>query len=243
MKQMKIALMALVAVFMGTTFTSCLDSDSDNTLQAFVTINSGGGLYVSSLKTEDGLTFIPQNPQQMVKSDGSIPERAFISYELFEGESFKEGVTEYKIVFKSYDMEFQELSASYEPKESVTPLLGIYDYPLWAANGYLNVCFAHYYDKDVSTSDFSLFIDRVENNIVYFKIACTTNIEKGNTYTNQAISYYLPTESTVKEQYPNLTADKDGYYSAYVVCEGLDQAGEETELKTTSTIKVQFPKY
>ena len=84
MKHMKIALAAMLAVVMGTTFTSCLNSDRDDVNYAYVTINTSMGI-ITSLTTDDGYELVPQNASQMIYN-GSIPKRAYIAFKLLEGE-------------------------------------------------------------------------------------------------------------------------------------------------------------
>jgi hypothetical protein len=234
---MKIALVAILAVLMGTTFTSCLKSNSNKTNYAYVTIKSLMGHI--TLTTDDGYELIPQNASQMTLTDGSIPERAYIAFELFEGETLSSNNTSAKINFIQYYDILYVRYMSEQPVETVTPLLALSE-NIWSARGYLNVAVAYYTYNGDSSDDFSLYIDKVENNVIYFKLVFTKEVEKTNTYSTKSLSYILPSEEDIKAKHPDLTPDSNGYYKAVLVADGVDQSGSEIELKS-NTSEIAFP--
>ena len=239
MKQMKLALMALVAVFMGMTFTSCLDSDNDPTEYAYVTINNYLG-YVTSMTTDNGLTLIPQNPQAMTEATGGIPFRAHVSYELAEGEKYQNNVTEYKVYFKQYIETFFDASMSEEPVNSLSPIMGLGR--IWCSvSGYLNIESAFYTDKNISDRDFGLFVKEVKDNTIHFKMVLNKEIEKSSAYSAKVVSFLLEDQDWFESTYSELSADKDGYYNAILEIDTLDESSKEIEFKTES-FKIIIPK-
>jgi hypothetical protein len=102
------------------------------------------------------------------------------------------------------------------------------------------VAVAYYTYSGDSPDDFSLFIDKVEDNVIYFKIAFTAEVEKASTYLTKSLSYRLPSEEKVKAAHPELTKDSNGYYNAVLVADGIDQSGYEVELKS-NTSKIALP--
>ncbi|MDR3118486.1 MAG: hypothetical protein LBU44_03575 [Mediterranea sp.] len=238
MKRIKIAFVAMLAVIlMGVTFTSCLKSEKDNTIYAYVTINTSMG-YIARVTTDDGYRLEPQNALQMILSNGSIPERAYIAFELLEGETLSLNAPA-KISFKQYYDILYVRDMSPDPVETVTPLLALSE-SIWSANEYLNVAAAYYTYTGDSPEDFSLYIDKVEENIIYFKIAFTRTVEKSPTYSTKSLSFILDSEENIKTEYPDLTPDSNGYYSAVLIADGVNQSGEPIDLKS-NTSKIKFP--
>ncbi|MDR0658714.1 MAG: hypothetical protein LBG18_07275 [Mediterranea sp.] len=237
MKHMKIALAAMLAVVMGTTFTSCLNSDRDDVNYAYVTINTSMGI-ITSLTTDDGYELVPQNASQMTL-DGSIPKRAYIAFKLLEGEKLSSNSSARVSFVDYYDILYvRDMSDGLV--ETATRLLAI-SQDIWSANGYLNVAAAYYSYTVDSPDDFSLYIDRIEDNTIYFKLAFTKEVEETSTYSAKSLSYILPSEEEIKESYPAaLIPDSNGYYNAVLIADGVNSSGDEVELKS-NTSKIALP--
>lgn len=65
MKQMKFFLVALMAVVMGVSVTSCMNGDDNNGPQSFGVIAKLDS-YASSFKTMDGIKWIPTDPTSIM---------------------------------------------------------------------------------------------------------------------------------------------------------------------------------
>ncbi|NDV66754.1 NigD-like C-terminal domain-containing protein [Bacteroides sp. 224] len=229
MKQIKFLVLAFT-ILLGTTFTSCLDSDdSPATYYAFATVNNNMLGYIT-LTTDDGLTLTPANPTDMKYSNGDYPDRVYIAYNLVEGQEMQQGITKYDIKFLGYMNEVAAPDYSSEPVESKT-----YIYQLaeegWAANNYLNIAVSIKYGEDTNTkTDFALYPDKVEDNVLYFRLVHKEEVAKANGTYSYYMSFFLPTKSSLQSKFEELEFSGDNNDEIQVVITA--EEGEDTIIKT-----------
>ncbi len=224
MKAMKLVMMAVFAVLMGSTLTSCLDSgDSRPYGYSWVTIQSsiyGDG--ISSVKSDDGYTFNILNPSFLklgTGADAFYPERAFISYYLPEGTIVEEGKTEYDIevngaTYYSLAIKDAELE-SIESKTDVNlELLG-------AGNNYIDVCFTTYMKEDAKNEDFKLILKQSEEkNTLSAEMINMVEVDNSSGQnTRHMISYKVPYKQSINSRYPDLEylgQNQDSIYIKFI---------------------------
>lgn len=216
MKAMRFMMMAVIAAFMGTTLTSCLDSDSgEQSDYDLVTISSSMG--VSFVKSDAGITYNVLNYSSLeIKFDSGetlVPRRAVISFDLADGEVYQEGKTTYDIVFKGYYW-YSEIvsSVDLESVESETELVVT---NLTSGNGYLDVTFQTPALKDFNLSDYKVFVDKVEGNTIYINMVNPLDIEKPDGTLSAMVSYMLPSKFAIENKFPELEtfgANNDSVY-------------------------------
>ena len=244
MKRMKIALMALMAVFMGTTFTSCLDSDNGPAaypLSGLVdTGYLGSGVVITA---SNGVNFTVTNPEAMEFSftgstDTFYPRIASIAYNQVEGEDYTEGKTSYKVYYAGY---YDYFFGGYPMKwdgdaESLTPINSlVYG---GDAFGHILVAFT-YYHKDLSFEDFSLFPYKWENNKLYLKLVHNKEVD---TTSNKTSGMYLcfqsPPKASLQDQFPDIVFSGEDQDTVEVMIEADGE--KDTKLSLESSFKAKF---
>ncbi|NDV58407.1 hypothetical protein [Bacteroides sp. 519] len=237
MKAMRFLMMAVLTVFMGTTLTSCLDSDGGNYPDGpfAVTIAESylGGL---SVKADNGYTFNVSNPgaMELKYTDGTAltPTRAIIYVYLAEGEEWTKDKTTYNVSF-AQDYGYMYFSQAvngmtYEPLETETPVYTEYFY---FGNGYFDVALSTFHLKDFSLSDFKLCVTGVEGETIKMKLMNSEELkstDSGVTGGNFYISYIAPGQE-IKNYYPELKTFGTTNDSVYVQLENKSYAGIESE--------------
>lgn len=228
MKRMKITLIAVMAIIMGITFTSCLNSDnSPGTSFATGMVYSGISTY---FVTDNGIRLNFNNPSdlELVNSDKTTyyPKRAVIMYKEIEGEDYSPGKTNYNVSFAGYYIVFfvHDHMSSKDDVESLTPIYSIQE--SFEGSNYLNIAFQYYYNSDTRENDFSMYPYKWENNKLYFRLVHTKKVENGNLSTyNVYMSYNLPTKEELKTQFNDIqfTGTTNDTISIVVTAEGLSQ--------------------
>lgn len=244
MKHFKFLAIALT-ILMGTTFTSCLDSDSGPMeWMTTVTINNDG-IFGVSVKGDDGITYYVQNPTAMQLKDGDglgyYPERAVIVYTLSDGEVATDEKTSYKVDFSRYYLIFHVNDLSYDDtQESKTPIIEL-STPSWqgewAGGYYLNLAFrALVDDEDSKQEDYVLFVDEVDGDNLYLKLVQTREVT--NNYSDGYVLYYsfrIPNKYDLESEF-GLDLSNDSKINVVVRADG--KSG--TQLKTEKIV-VQLP--
>lgn len=248
MKQIKIALTAILAIIMGTTFTSCLDSDSGpETFSDFVTVNMSLGIPTSLKGDEKSYTYTPSSFEYLKYSDGSYTKRALIYFQLADGEVITEGKTSYNIVITGV---YQDLIGSEFCEEDTlthkpgVPFVSLENY--WGANGYLTVQFgANYNSSSTHLGLFNMYVDveKTEGSTLYVRLNHNEDLSNysGSTYIYR--SFLIPSKSEIealKEDNPEFNLDYMTNDTVNVKIVALKSAGEELESKS---FKIKIPSY
>ena len=205
MKRIKIMMMIAVAIFMGTTFTSCLNGDNERVEYDWVVIEEAGmyGLYVT---TDAGVSLNIANSSAMELSLGGdrfYPKRAAIYYTLADGEEKTKGKTELNVVFKTYALipnvgEFAPMKV-----ESKTPFHRLVE--IGCGSNYVDVILEHYYSNDTKVDHFSMFADRAEGSTLYLKVVDTQELESLHEFGESMFSFPMPSKQMLQLQFPELT--------------------------------------
>ena len=217
MKAMRFMMMMVIAAFMGTTLTSCLDSDGgDQSDFDLVTISSFMG--ASLVKSDAGVAYNVLNSSSLeIKFENGetlIPRRAVISFDLAEGEVYQEGKTSYDIIFKGYYWYSETVcSVDIEPVESETELVVN---KLTSGNGYLDITFQTLALKDFNLSDYKVFVSKVEGNTVFVNMVNPLEIEKPDGTLAAMVSYMLPSKYTMETKFPELETFGTNNDSVYI---------------------------
>jgi hypothetical protein len=231
MKQMKIAVIAMLAVLMGTTFTSCLNSDNGTAEYTdIVTID-----YLGHVISDYGYRLEVQNPSAMQSTDKTYPDRAMIAYNRVDGEDYSEGKSSYKVYFTGYYAVMYIGETSTEEVESVTKINAL-GADSWASGNYLNIGVNISYDKSIEPgSDLKLYPYEVKNGVLHCKLVHTVKVEGTNT-SSLYMSFPLPSKTNLSSQFEglNFTGDGKNIIDIVVVAEGTN--GDELKSNTIKAI-------
>lgn len=244
MKQVKITLVAILAILMGTTFTSCLNSDDGPRTYPVSGVVSEYMLGVR-LTAGDGVTYNVSNSEQMKFSfPGSevsfYPRIATFAYQQIEGEDYTEGKTSYEIYFAGYYNNYSYFfGGDYMAPgavESLTPLSALAS--AGEMYGYICVIFG-YYHKDFAFEDFSMYPYKWENNTLYFKLVHNKEVD---TSANQALGmnlcFRLPERSDLQSEFPDIvfSGEDQDTVDVMIVADGANN----TELSLESSFKAKI---
>jgi hypothetical protein len=226
MKQMKIAVIAMLAVLMGTTFTSCLNSDNGPAEYTdIVTID-----YLGRVRSDYGYILDVQNPSAMQLTDKSYPDRAMIVYNRIDGEDYSEGKSNYKVYFTGYYAVMYLGEVATNEVESATKINAL-GFDNWASGNYLNISLIINYDENTKPeSDLKLYPYEVRNGVLYCKLVHTAKVE-GTKTSSLYMSFFLPSKTYLQSpQFEglNFTGDDKNIIDIVVLAEGTD--GEELKL-------------
>ncbi|NDW11508.1 hypothetical protein D0T50_01220 [Bacteroides sp. 214] len=199
MKNLKTWAFAMMILFVGTTLTSCLNSDDSAPQGIARGMLSAGGLY---LYTDDGFTLNIQNPTAMKLTDGTYPDRVVIVFSMMDGEDFESGKTKYNVNFDYYSSIMGMCEFSEEPVEQNTPIVALKG--LTSGQGYLDVWARYYYDKESALSDFTLYADRVEDGTLVFKFVQSGKVVNKYEETDTAFSFDLPYRNYIETEFPDV---------------------------------------
>jgi len=230
MKRMKIALMAMFAIFMGTTFTSCLDSDdSPATFQEIGNIEE----FYGTLSSDYGYSFTIQNFTDMKLTDGSYPKRAIIYYNEVEGEDYKTEKTSYKAYFAGYRQLLYTGAITYTEPESETPIYSLGE--AFGSGNYLNIGFTITYDKESTdpVTDIVLYPYEVKSGVLYCKIVQIESVGTSTTTSGLYMSFLMPykTQLQSQPQFEGLTFSGDDNNIIELVVVAENSTGNEISLE------------
>lgn len=244
---MKIALMAVLAVVMGTTFTSCLDSDNGpDTFPEVVNIVDFMG--IPTVTSDAGYELDVQNISKMKLNDGTYPSRAMVSFERVEGEIYDSGKSSYKAIFDGYYYLLNVGQVINEVEvESLSPINSFIisgqqqqQQVVYGSGKYLNFYVEFTADDNTKLeSDIILQYAKVEDGVLYCNVIHKEEVgekDKKNVYAY--MSYLLPLKSELKQKFPDLTftGEDNNIIEIVLVAEGKN----EQELKTEK-VKVLIP--
>lgn len=246
MKRMKIALMAVVAIVMGTTFTSCLDSDNGpSNYPATGIIGEYAGRV--SMTLGDGVQLVISNPEQMkfsfTGSENSFyPVVATIAYQEIEGQDYTEGKTSYNVAFAGYYNDYSyffggNYMVSEERAESLTPLSSLVSGG--EMSGYICVIFG-YYHKDLTFNDFSMYPYKWDNNKLYFKLVHNKAVDTSSTKTSgMNMCFRLPGKADLRSEFPDIvfSGEDQDTVDVMIVADGADD--KELSLESSFKVKVK----
>lgn len=232
MKQMKIALVAMLAIFMGTTFTSCLDSDnSPNTYTDIVNFDSSFE-FTGKVSSDAGHTLEIQNPSNMKGTDGYYPERAMIGWQEVEGADYTAGQKSYKAYFTQYYVIYEKGQTWMSDVSSVTPINKIESnvIGIGASGGYMNIAFNITYEEDNITpkSDLIFHPYEVKNGVLYCKIVQTKAVDTSKAKTGSLyMSFPLPSRSQLQSSSLldklELTGEDKNIYKLVITADGPNE--------------------
>jgi len=208
MKRMKIALVAMLAIFMGTTFTSCLDSDdSPNTYTDIVYIDSSFE-FTGQASSDAGYTLEIQNPSSMKATDGTFPKRAMIGWQEIEGADYTAGQKSYKAYFSQYYIIYDIGQTSMSEGTSVTPINKIESnvIGIGVSGNYMNIAFNITYDENTKPEyDFTFYPYDVKSGVLYCKIVHTKTVDTEKAKTGSLyMSFPLPYKSVLESQFEGI---------------------------------------
>lgn len=202
-----------MAVLLGTTFTSCLNSNNESSWDgmAYATLQEGtfGGV---TLLGDDGITYTPNNPTALQYTNGDFPDRVMFYYKFVEGEFFSKEKTKYNISVvtasvipvRDFTTRPDTIQNDYKMKKLESVWMG--------AQGYLNTVFSFYYKTDAIIG-FEMHPVKAGNDTLYVKLQHTIGGGE-DTYNsgNILISFKMPNQYEIKSKYPELTTTNDSVY-------------------------------
>lgn len=201
MKQIKL-LMAALALIMGVSFTSCLDSgDSGDVwdLGGYMTVQQYMGSV--TLLMDNGVIIYPTNSSDLIldTKNGTYPERVVAYCKLLEGDEFSENKKSYQAQVISWSQvpvkAFCTLPDTINA-EKVIPLQSVYGG--WAANGYINASFVFNYTG--AAFDFELYPEAAENDKLTLRLKQTAGSAGSGQLVEYVYSFRQPSLSALQEQ-------------------------------------------
>ncbi|MCD7898608.1 MAG: hypothetical protein LUH22_01650 [Bacteroides sp.] len=196
MKQIKFLMVVALAIFMGTTMTSCLDSNDGDypDIQSFVTVDKSSMWETISLLTDDGYTLLPTNPSFLEISSGVYPDRAFVYAKYANDEQFTEGKTTYNVTLTNgYSIPTKEFCTQPDTIVNATDLTSLNKY-FWAANGYLNLEIGFTYDSNKYQA-FDIYPTEVDGDELTLKVVHSYGSSNNSYGTSTTIySFEMPYE-------------------------------------------------
>lgn len=211
--------MAVMAIVMGTTFTSCLNSDSESSWDGY----AYGTVDLSYLLVDGGLKFYPTNMSTLKDSNGELPERVFFSYKLVEGQEITEGKTNYDISIVSFaSLPVRRLTADPDTIGNVSGVpvgegQGISQFTsnsVWAYNGYFNLGFVTSYDSKTSFDHFDLFPNDVIDGVLYMRLHQNQKIVSTSGNIELLMSFKPFTKMELSDQLEDKYADLNFFGTA-----------------------------
>lgn len=163
MKNMKFMMVALFAILLGISVTSCNSSEPSKTIyEGVVTVESSLGIPTSLKDDFTGYTLIPTNMEALKYPTATgYPTRAWIYYELADGEAITQGKTSYSITITYVVQDIvgkgfcDPSELEYNPGSPFTSIGNA-----WGANGYLTTAFKTGYNQSTISLDlFDMYID------------------------------------------------------------------------------------
>ncbi|GEM_PF-3425505 len=252
---MRILMLAVLTVFMGFSFTSCLDSGESipqPDVVDYVTITGGFMGVGLNVKTDNGLTLNVKNPGAMeitlTGGDKFTPTRALACFYFAEGEVYEKDKTEYDVLFAS-DYVYQVVSPGYfyvsqEYSDFMTTPLDTktkVQVDLMAFGGsYLDTYIRGLvYEDEFKLSDFKLCITGVENETIKAKVMNLTEIpsdENKAKYLTAGVSFRAPSVRQMEHEYPELKPFGSSNDSVYLL---LDNENLDSRQLEKIKIKLQ----
>lgn len=193
MKQTKFLLLGVI-LLIGTTFTSCLNGDSESLydIGEMVTIEKDAILTPKIIGDFTGYTYIPSNPQVIRYQDLTYPERAILYFKLDEGEVITEGKTKYKVsIVPNYTSVIPTKDFNYGLDTLKTYNLIQFRETPWQAENYLSLQFDFKYTYS-SIVDFDLCPTKAEGDILHLKFNHSVGNENAYEQGSGVYSFRLP---------------------------------------------------
>lgn len=248
MKQMKIVLMAIIAIVMGTTFTSCLDSDDSP--QVYIASGVVSDMYGTVMINSGDVRFVVNNSDDMTFSfsdskETFYPTVATIGYNQIEGKDYTEGKSSYDVYFVGYyNAYFGGNPMSLNESESLTPIYGIIansngGNSVGAAFNYLLVEFTYHHGKEFEFSDFNMYPYKWENNKLYVKFVHSAEVDHSSTdnVSSLALCFQFPSKAVLENKFPEIAFTGEDSNEITVVLTADGPNDREIE---TSSFKAQI---
>jgi hypothetical protein len=236
---MKIALMAMLAVWMGTMFTSCLNSDGGDSWDTTAIVTVKDYMGVPTLLTDDGYTFIPSNPSLLQYSDGTYAKRCEIAFSWNEGVVFdndRDKTYKITIVQTGYVYPVREYYNQVDIIENDFSINEVTQF--WGANGeYLTVSWKFYYTNTNEAIGFELYPESVEDDVLVMRLRQSLGTSGTNT-SAYFMSFTLPTLSYINDKLE--TELKSTNDSIQVKIAYNNKLSGSDEVAKTSPIKIKI---
>lgn len=212
MKNIKFMMIALFAILLGISVTSCNSSEpSEPVYEGVVTIEGNMGIPTSLKDDLTGYTLIPTNMDALkYSSTTGYATRAWIYYKLAGGEVITQGKTRYNITIVTV---LQDLVGKQfcDPNELEhrpgAPFSSISN--AWGANGYLTAAFTTGYNQNTLSLDlFDMYIDvdKTTGGTLYVRLNQDEIISNPSGTVSMLYSFKIPTKSEIeslKEEHPD----------------------------------------
>lgn len=186
LKQISYTLIGIVALFVSTTFTSCLSSDNDSTVDYITYVSLYNNSYSQTYIDDNGYRF---NFTNVYSVFSKYPERAYVYIKFAEGESLTKDKVISASITTGYEMnimpfieeidedsnfvikEFYQNSSQY-----------IYNYN-WGVNGYLNLTFGFFAADSSTDLEFALYpLSADENELTLQLLQTKGGVKAGANY-------------------------------------------------------------
>lgn len=239
MKQIKFLMAIAFAVLMGTTVTSCLDSDGGDyaDLRGIVTVYESMGMVALVFDDLPGYSFYPTNPDAIKYTNGYYMERGFVSLDLVDDETITENKKSYNVYIRSndylYDIPVREFCTRPDTI-AATKTISSLDKNGWGANGYLNVLLSVSY-KEYQTQVFDIYPVKAEDDKLTLKLEHSyggkdANLQ-GSTYHSFRVPSLYELENLLSQlELGTITPVNDSIY-VKVQAEGNYETFETKEFK------------
>lgn len=254
MKRMKIALIAILAVVMGTTFTSCLNSDSESSWDFGDTASGFASMYGEYFVCDTyGYTIYPTNAAAVFPK--GLPERAIVYFKLKEGEVLTEGKTSYEaaivdafeITVKEFCDRKDTLSIDTEDTEygKGSPIFSQIAQPIPFKN-YLNVAFvAAVSEQKFSWDYFNMYPEKADGNTLYVTLH-QDEVTENEAYTLMSLpimNFIIPEADKLEamlgtEEYDKLTFFGSGNDSINIVISAKSGSNDNTVSSKPGKIRI-----
>lgn len=205
MKTKRIKFLAVAAALLiGISFTSCLDSDNENSWDWYglVTVRSYmGSVY---LLGDDGISYYPTNPEvlRVSSADGSAEyiERALLFLKYVDGTANETTTGSRSVsIVEGSKVTVKPLCDRPDTIETTIPLVSLN--AAGGVNGYINLNF-HYNHTESVTEEFDLYPEKVEGDLLTLRFKQTYGEDSyyGGTSSEGLLSYRLPSFSALQSQ-------------------------------------------
>ncbi|MFV0538910.1 MAG: hypothetical protein ACK5M3_16325 [Dysgonomonas sp.] len=247
MKNIKFMMIAFFAILLGASVTSCNSSEPSQPIyEGVVTVESSMGVATSLRDDFTGYTLIPSNMDALKYSTTTgYATRAWIYYQLAEGEVITQGKTRYNITITTVlqDLVGKEFCdpSDLEHKPGA-PFSSISN--AWGTSGYLTAAFTTGYNQATLSLDlFDMYIDvdKTSGSTLYVRLNQDEVITSPSGTVNILYSFKIPTKSQIeslKVENPNFNLTYLTNDSVNVVVVANQASSSDLESKA---FKVKIP--
>lgn len=236
---MKFMMAAVVAVFMGTTLTSCLDSDGGTYSDGFGWYEvSEGGIFGGVILRDDNrdITLVPQNPSKLLYSSGTeYPKHIYAAFSFPEGDpGFVDGKTSYDVIIDNWsDVFVKNLCNPDTLTHTNSAIRSFEEGYTWASHSYLTLEFTAPRLTNTSLEHFDAYPVSAEGNVLYMKFNQNQEVKSGTELSAKGmVSFKLPHKMEIISKFPELEFFGSSNDSVYVVVTADTYGNEDTKLES-----------